>query len=361
MPDITIIKLKVRRGTNAQRNGVVLEQGELGYTIDTKRLFVGDGISLGGNPAGSAVLPPLLSTGSRAAATQAVRNDIVNENGLLYQLSGTDYSQLSSWAFIGSRVDNNTIEYDAQNQIKVKNINNALTLFNAGAIVNNSTSGLSANIDNTSVKIVSNQLQVGLISAANISTNVVGSGLQGGAGTPLSIKAGPEFNLISTTLRLTSIPAGIVDANALSGASVGLGLNVTGNKLNTTLQTVDNATIEQDAGQVRLKSIGSGGNTYFKTVAYNAYGQITTSESTITNTFTARNSNASALSVFNGAPDQITEGYSRSTVTQIPVLSSNGITSTTINLSSAGFISFQSADSQLGSGVDRFAIPIYTY
>ena len=40
MADITIVKFKVRRGTDSERERVVLDQGEIGYTIDTKRLFV---------------------------------------------------------------------------------------------------------------------------------------------------------------------------------------------------------------------------------------------------------------------------------------------------------------------------------
>jgi len=40
--------LKLRRGTNAERLTVTPEQGELIYTTDTKRLFVGDGSTAGG-------------------------------------------------------------------------------------------------------------------------------------------------------------------------------------------------------------------------------------------------------------------------------------------------------------------------
>jgi hypothetical protein len=42
--------LKVRRGSNAERQQIVFEQGELVYTTDTKKLYVGDGINQGGFP-----------------------------------------------------------------------------------------------------------------------------------------------------------------------------------------------------------------------------------------------------------------------------------------------------------------------
>ena len=45
----TLIKLLVRRGTDADRKNIVLEAGELGYTTDMERLFVGDGTTAGGH------------------------------------------------------------------------------------------------------------------------------------------------------------------------------------------------------------------------------------------------------------------------------------------------------------------------
>ena len=48
MPDIKIVKIKLRRGSEIQRKLVTLDQGELGYVTDTKRVFVGDGSTVGG-------------------------------------------------------------------------------------------------------------------------------------------------------------------------------------------------------------------------------------------------------------------------------------------------------------------------
>jgi len=44
----TLLKLLVRRGQDTDRQNITLNQGELGYTTDGKRLFVGDGQTLGG-------------------------------------------------------------------------------------------------------------------------------------------------------------------------------------------------------------------------------------------------------------------------------------------------------------------------
>ena len=44
----TLLKLLVRRGDDVDRKNVVLSEGELGYTTDGKRLYVGDGQTAGG-------------------------------------------------------------------------------------------------------------------------------------------------------------------------------------------------------------------------------------------------------------------------------------------------------------------------
>ena len=40
--------LRLRRGTNAERQLITPLQGELIYTTDTKALFIGDGTTVGG-------------------------------------------------------------------------------------------------------------------------------------------------------------------------------------------------------------------------------------------------------------------------------------------------------------------------
>jgi hypothetical protein len=52
MANISVVKLKVRRGTDTERQLIILDQGEIGYTTDSKRLFVGDAFTIGGYPVG---------------------------------------------------------------------------------------------------------------------------------------------------------------------------------------------------------------------------------------------------------------------------------------------------------------------
>jgi hypothetical protein len=44
----TLVQIIIRTGTDASRQQIVLAAGELGYTVDTQRLFIGDGVTYGG-------------------------------------------------------------------------------------------------------------------------------------------------------------------------------------------------------------------------------------------------------------------------------------------------------------------------
>ena len=50
----TITKILLRRGTDAERQSIILASGEPGWATDTKRLYVGDGTTFGGIPVVSA-------------------------------------------------------------------------------------------------------------------------------------------------------------------------------------------------------------------------------------------------------------------------------------------------------------------
>ena len=52
----TVVKILVRRGTDSERQLSTFTEGELAYCIDTQRVFVGDGVTPGGNIAGNKFL-----------------------------------------------------------------------------------------------------------------------------------------------------------------------------------------------------------------------------------------------------------------------------------------------------------------
>ena len=340
MPDIKIIKLKIRRGTNAQRQSIVLEQGELGYTTDTRRVFIGDGGTLGGSSIGCTAHAPTITSNARLNLVNAVKGDIISDNSLLYQLTGSDASQTSSWVFIGPKVDESSITYTSNNlAVKDGGITGSKFAANAasptGGLVAG-TGGLSAKVDNSTLIITStNTLSVNQIDQRHINTTAFDKGIIGGLGTKISVNADSNFGYNSNVLTLTALPNGIVSGQTLSAASVGSGLVIDGNKIKTVLTDVDGSTIGKDLGTgvISLKNIVSPVEAVFSNITFNTYGQITSTRSTIVSPLSC--SRTGTLSTFNGKIDQTT--FTNQTL--IPTISSNDSGSTaTVTLTSAGYI-----------------------
>jgi hypothetical protein len=315
---------------------------------------VGDGVTVGGAPVGSVQSVPLNLVRSLTGATGVGLYDIVSANSLLYQLTGANYTSLSSWAFIGTKVDGSTIEYNPSNAITLKD--NSITgtkfaptaVFNQGGIIATATNGLSANIDNTTIKIASNRLTVGTISAANVSNRALGNGLRGGDGTTVSINATPSsFGYNSGVLALTALPFGIVNAASLSSNMIGAGLLIdTDNKVKAQIQNVDSS-FAITSNTLQLANTVTAGATTFSNISFNNKGQITSTTTAIVSALTGNNA---ADPTFNGFPRQTTRTLNQSLFTGISAGSTNNVT-----VSSAGFMSINT----LEFGV--VAIPIFKY
>ena len=89
MIDRKIAKIKIRRGTDAQRKTVVFEEGELVFTTDQKRIFIGDGSSYGGRLASN--INHIVTTVD--IPSNAQRGDIVfNKTSNVTSIVDTDIS-----------------------------------------------------------------------------------------------------------------------------------------------------------------------------------------------------------------------------------------------------------------------------
>lgn len=96
----TITKLLVRRGTNSDRQTVVLDLGEPGFTTDTQRLFIGDGATPGGIVTGNKFLgtvstPTSISTALTGDLCYASRLGVNQYYTAFIKTSNTN--DLSSW------------------------------------------------------------------------------------------------------------------------------------------------------------------------------------------------------------------------------------------------------------------------
>lgn len=92
----TVVRVIVRRGTDIERQYSTLATGELGYTIDTKRLFVGDGAHQGGVVVGNVFLGSVTNISD---ISQAQVGDTAYESstGSLYAFQADN-----SWLQVGT-------------------------------------------------------------------------------------------------------------------------------------------------------------------------------------------------------------------------------------------------------------------
>jgi len=93
----TVVKLVVRNGTDSDRQNVILSTGELGYTTDTQRLFVGDGSNAGGKVVGNLFLGAVNPIS--IYSSQAQVGDLIYSTGdnNLYSYTLSGWYQLSPY------------------------------------------------------------------------------------------------------------------------------------------------------------------------------------------------------------------------------------------------------------------------
>lgn len=93
----TVVKLVVRNGIDSDRKNVILSTGELGYTTDTQRLFVGDGSNAGGKVVGNLFLGAVNPIS--IYSSQAQIGDLIYSTGdnNLYSYTLSGWYQLSPY------------------------------------------------------------------------------------------------------------------------------------------------------------------------------------------------------------------------------------------------------------------------
>ena len=341
--DIEIVKLKIRRGTDSQRQVVTLEQGELGYTTDTKRVFVGDGATLGGNIIGNITHPPI-TIGSRTLLSNATIGDLVYDNNFLYQLSALPALSASSWVYIGTKVNSDVFSFDANNRLEFQTNSIAASslkadvVYDQGGLGFNKVEGLSANVDDTTIGITTtNKLSVINIGADEINSLSLGNGLSGGNGNIISVYATDTFSYTTGKLELETVP------------SAALG------------STIDTNDFTVAAGNLALKEKYSAGVAPLASVTTDADGFVSVLKTSVYDALTA---NDGSVTTFNGYGNK--NNIRNVTVRQTDVSCISGnynrTAVETIVLSSAGFMTLEGVDPSNGpQDIDRFAIPIFRY
>ena len=409
MPDIEISKIKARRGTNNQRKLVSLDQGELAYTLDTKRLYVGDGVNLGGNVVGSKVHYPLNNYYS-LTALKAEIGDIVSLNNVYYQLLTTDPTNINNWKKIILNVDPVIFSFNSSDTLTINDGSIKASKLNPDTVTNGvhiSNATLQLNLNTKSLEISSAQLSIKQsgIDEREISSTTLTNGLTGGSGEKIRVLVDPdniyfdEQNRISLsgynpfTLRfsdlnwlwfgsglsynptLSVIKTILTDVNGDNTIlkdgngeiyfntdifGPGLEYDAMYPLLSSNIASTDEVSIlRNEDGSIKINDNVTPSTKILSKTTVDTFGRVTSQNSSIVSALTGNNlanSNNSLSSIFNGCIISDVPGVNITTFTAI---SSNGAT---LSLSSAGFITFEGpSTTQEGQTIRRFAIPIFAY
>lgn len=142
--DNTIIRSLVRKGTNDERKQISLAEGELGFTTDTKRLYIGDGSGIGN------------ATGVKYLGTVNDFTTVASLNpmpGDYFKLGSGLYARKNGYqGSVSLENDNAAVEAGYDKIGLAANVGN-------GLILNNDN--LNVNVDGVSILIDGNQLKVG--------------------------------------------------------------------------------------------------------------------------------------------------------------------------------------------------------
>lgn len=364
MPEFHISKIKFRRGTNEQRLAVRLDQGEPAYTIDTNRLYIGNGVLSGGNPISTKIHTPLTNYYSLSSTYSEV-GDMASINSVWYQLTAAPYTNITNWAKITTKISNE-FEYDSSSTLNVKLSGLSASKINPNTVSNGlyiKDDKLQINYNPTFFSLSANKLS---LNAASITTREIastsfGNGLSGGDGNIITLMVDPTY-FSFTDNKLVADYTTIYNSISSHGEK---------NKFFRPVSTFVN----------NLTSLSANGGdvSTFDGVMYQMNGSSATELSawenisdkkavqrSVFDTLTGNstlNSDNSLSSIFNGTPAHNISGpIPGLQLTKFEAMSSNGVSSVSVTLSSAGFLSFEGDfTSKTGQPFGRFAIPIFAY
>lgn len=370
MVNIQISKIKFRRGSDAQRLSIRLDQGEPAYTTDTNRLYIGNGVLSGGLSVTTRNHTPLTKFSSLSDTYSEV-GDIASIDNIWYQLTAKPYTDITKWGRIATKVSQE-FEYDSSSTINLKLSGLSASKINPntvsnGLYINNDILQINYNPSFFSLSASKFSLNVGSITTRELLSSSFGNGLSGGNGNTVTLKVDPNsFTFIDGALsaNYTSVYNSINNSiSSLSGKNTFFAPQNSTNALSTlSAKYGDVATVDGVLYQALIPP----------TNVVNAWVNIGDKKAVQRSVFTTLtgNSTLSGLnvtntlsSIFNGTPaHNITGPIPGLEITKFTAISSNGISTVTITLTSAGFLGYEGdSTSKTGQPFGRFAIPIFAY
>lgn len=371
--DIEIVKFKTRRGSDATRRQVVLDQGEIGSTTDTKRVFLGDGATVGGEVVGSKVHADVAELKSLSGINAEI-GDLARANGRVYRLAYTNYVDLSSWELFSQEIDELYITNTGGTlTIGVSSIDGSRLNGNAlssTSIALSSVGGLDrlvVNYNTSTFTISSSQLalNVGGVNELHINSSALGKGLSGGNGDKLAVEVdGTTLGFVGNKLTVLSTP---VTALGVQNLSAGFNTTYVGGipLVNANLAGIDTEYFSLCANGVITLVEAASSNQELPMFDVDSAGIIRSVQSSIFDLLSCEDT--SSNSVFVGSPDQVLSSFPgaqyQTTVTVVSSYAGPGSSPIVLTLSSAGFIAFE-GNTVVRNGErkpGRFAIPVFTF
>lgn len=360
MVNIQISKIKFRRGSDAQRLSIRLDQGEPAYTTDTNRLYIGNGVLSGGLSVTTRNHTPLTKFSSLSDTYSEV-GDIASIDNIWYQLTAKPYTDITKWGRIATKVSQE-FEYDSSSTINLKLSGLSASKINPntvsnGLYINDGKLQINYNPSFFSLSASKFSLNVGSITTRELLSSSFGNGLSGGNGNTVTLKVDPNsFTFVNGALsaNYTSV------YNSINGKNRFYLPVATTNALSTLSANVgDVSTVDGVLYQAAFSP----------TTFVSSWADISDKKAVQRSVFTTltgnstSSTNGSLSSIFNGTPaHNITGPIPGLEITQFTAISSNGISTATITLTSAGFLGYEGDfTSQTGQPFGRFAIPIFAY
>lgn len=391
MATVNISKIKFRRGTDDQRRSVIFDQGEPVYSLDTKRLYVGSGTDSGGFVVGNKNFTGIINYYSLSTIPSEI-GDLAHVNNKFYQLTAANYSDISSWADVSTRIDPTFFNYNSSNEISlnVGSISakylNPLTVLSGVKIENGI---LALDIDTNFFSISNNKLSLGdvSISFSDLSPSWFGGGLvYDGINSLIYASISSVDN---TTINLNdgeiSLSPGVFGSGLEYDLSTDTVSSFIADVYNTTISRAPSSggifvnptmfgeglSYDTSTDVVSLSPIVPTSTRELPMISVDTFGRVIDTQSAVFEIFECDSelnvslNNLSPLSaLFNGIPDPTMGNFSLTPGAQtiFPCISSD--LTTIIYLSSAGFIAFQgNIDTRQdpSDNIPRFAIPIFRF
>lgn len=173
--------LRLKRGTDAQRLAITFEEGELVYTTDTKKLFVGDGTTLGGVPIlSSGILDQdvnlnnydIIGSGDISIDGDVIATRFLGDGSLI---TGISLDQIEEFnvnlptdgeALVFNAGSWTNVPLDTQGVVDGSNYRINIVGEDSSLIVDTSTNTLSGNLNTTKITATFDLLEIGSDSPA---------------------------------------------------------------------------------------------------------------------------------------------------------------------------------------------------